>query len=88
MQAQMENNIKMDFREKDWESVDWIHLAQDRDQWRALVNMALKTIKGHILLMEFQAIYTFPFSTSICFNLDLSSMCQSHPLELQQRRGL
>jgi hypothetical protein len=22
-----------------WESVDWIHLAQDRDQWRCLVNM-------------------------------------------------
>jgi hypothetical protein len=48
MQAQMENNIKMDFREKDLESVDWIHLGQDRDQWKALVNMALKTIKGHI----------------------------------------
>jgi hypothetical protein len=22
-----------------WEGVDWIHLAQDRDQWRVLVNM-------------------------------------------------
>jgi len=22
--------------------VDWIHLAQDSDQWRALVNMAVK----------------------------------------------
>jgi hypothetical protein len=25
-----------------WESVDWIHLAQDRDQWRDLVNVVMK----------------------------------------------
>jgi len=29
----------MDIREMGWEGVDWIHLAQDRDQWQALVNM-------------------------------------------------
>jgi hypothetical protein len=23
------------------EAVDWIHLAQDRDQWRALLNMVM-----------------------------------------------
>jgi hypothetical protein len=28
----------MDLREKEWESVDWIHLALDRDQWWALAN--------------------------------------------------
>jgi hypothetical protein len=22
----------------EWESVDWMHLAQERDQWRAAVN--------------------------------------------------
>jgi hypothetical protein len=27
-----ENNIKTDLREIGWEGVDWIHLAQDRDQ--------------------------------------------------------
>jgi hypothetical protein len=26
------NNMKMDLRERGWEGVDWIHLAQDRDQ--------------------------------------------------------
>jgi len=28
----------MDVGETGCEGVDWIHLAQDRDQWRALVN--------------------------------------------------
>jgi hypothetical protein len=34
-----EDNIKMDLREIRWGGMDWIDLAQDRDQWRALVNM-------------------------------------------------
>jgi hypothetical protein len=33
-----EDNIRMDLREIGWEVVDWIHLAQDRDQWRVVVN--------------------------------------------------
>jgi hypothetical protein len=33
-----EDNIKMDLREIGFGGVDWIHLAQDRDRWRALVN--------------------------------------------------
>jgi hypothetical protein len=33
-----EDNIKMDLREKGWGGMDWIDLAQDRDQWRAPVN--------------------------------------------------
>jgi hypothetical protein len=32
------DNIKMDLREIGWDGMDWIHLAQDRDQWRVLVN--------------------------------------------------
>jgi hypothetical protein len=32
----------MDVREMRWEDVDWIHLAQDRDQWRDLVNTVMK----------------------------------------------
>jgi hypothetical protein len=30
-------NIKMHLREIGWGGMDWIDLAQDRDQWRALV---------------------------------------------------
>jgi hypothetical protein len=32
------DNIKMDLGEIGWSGVDWIDLAQDRDQWRALVS--------------------------------------------------
>jgi hypothetical protein len=36
-----EDNIKMDLREIGFGDVDWIHLAQDRDRWQALVNMVM-----------------------------------------------
>jgi hypothetical protein len=31
------NNVKMDLRETGWGNMDLIDLAQNRDQWRALV---------------------------------------------------
>jgi hypothetical protein len=34
-------NIKMDLREIGWDGKDWIDLAQDKDQWRALVNTVM-----------------------------------------------
>jgi hypothetical protein len=33
--------MKMDLREIGWDSMDWIDLAQDKDQWRALVNTVM-----------------------------------------------
>jgi hypothetical protein len=36
-----ENNIRMDLREIGWGGMDWIDLAQDRDQWRAFVNTVM-----------------------------------------------
>jgi hypothetical protein len=36
-----EDNIKIDLREIGFGDVDWIHLAQDRDRFRALVNMVM-----------------------------------------------
>jgi hypothetical protein len=35
------DNIKMDLREIGWDGADWIDLAQDRDQWRALVRAVM-----------------------------------------------
>jgi hypothetical protein len=34
-------NVKMDLREIRWSGVDWIDLAQDRDQWRAVMNTVM-----------------------------------------------
>jgi hypothetical protein len=36
-----ENNIRIYLLDMVWEDVDWVNLAQDRDQWRALVNMVM-----------------------------------------------
>jgi hypothetical protein len=35
------NNIKMGLRDIGWGLMDWINLAHDRDQWRALVNKVM-----------------------------------------------
>jgi hypothetical protein len=35
------DNINIDLAEIGWDGVDWIDLAQDRDQWRALVNTVM-----------------------------------------------
>jgi hypothetical protein len=34
-------NIRMNLREIGWSGMDWIDLAQDRDQWKALVNTVM-----------------------------------------------
>jgi hypothetical protein len=36
-----EDGIKMDPREIGWGGVECIHLAQDRDRWRAVVNAVM-----------------------------------------------
>jgi hypothetical protein len=35
------DNIKVDLREIGWDDMDWIDLAEDRDQWRAHVNRVM-----------------------------------------------
>jgi hypothetical protein len=35
------DNIIMDLREIGWIVMDWLDLAQDRDQWKTLVNTVL-----------------------------------------------
>jgi hypothetical protein len=36
-----ENNITVELREIEWESLNWIHLAQDRDHWGTLLNTVM-----------------------------------------------
>jgi hypothetical protein len=38
------DNIKMDLTEIGWDGLDWIDRAQDRDQWRALVNTVMNRL--------------------------------------------
>jgi hypothetical protein len=44
------NGIKMDLREIGWGSEEWIHLAQDRDVWWAVVSavMNLRVLASRI----------------------------------------
>jgi hypothetical protein len=37
------DNIRIDLKRSraGWEVVDWVHLAQNRDQWRAVVNTVI-----------------------------------------------
>jgi hypothetical protein len=35
------DNIRINLKGTGCEGVDWIHLAQDRSQWRALVNTVM-----------------------------------------------
>jgi hypothetical protein len=39
-------SIKIDFRETGLDGMDWIDLAQNRDQWRALVNTVMTQTLG------------------------------------------
>jgi hypothetical protein len=39
LRRRWEDNIKMDLQEMGGSCGDWMELAQDRDRWRALVNM-------------------------------------------------
>jgi hypothetical protein len=37
-----ERNIKKYLTEIMWEAVQWVHVARNRDQWRAVLNTAMK----------------------------------------------
>jgi hypothetical protein len=43
------DNNKMDLREMEWDGMDWIDLAHDRDQWRSLVNTVINLRVSKIL---------------------------------------
>jgi hypothetical protein len=62
------DNIKMHLRQIGCSSIDWIDLAQDREQWRALVNM----------VMNFQVPYNADKFLSSCKTGGFSKRAQLH----------
>jgi hypothetical protein len=62
------DNIKMDLREIGWGGVDWIDLAQDTNQWRALVNT----------VMNIRVLYNIGKSLSGCTTGGFSRRAQLH----------
>jgi hypothetical protein len=54
----MEDNTKMDLNETGFADVNWIHLAQDRDQWRAFLN----TVKNLPITKNTGNFFTFQAS--------------------------
>ncbi|KAJ4433744.1 hypothetical protein ANN_16055 [Periplaneta americana] len=51
-----EDNIKMDLREVGYGDREWINLAQDRDQWRAYVRVAMNLRSLMLAGNEFQSL--------------------------------
>jgi hypothetical protein len=43
----------MDLKEKRWEDVDWIHVAQNRDCWWVLVKTAVSRVERSIKCGKF-----------------------------------
>jgi hypothetical protein len=50
----LEDGTRMDLREIGWGSVDWIQLAHDRDQWRAIVDTVM-----NLLVLEPRSYYYY-----------------------------
>jgi hypothetical protein len=44
-------NFKINLRQIGWDGMDWMNLAQDRDQWRALVN-TVRNLRSSIKCWE------------------------------------
>jgi hypothetical protein len=63
LRRRWEDGIKMDLRELGWGGVEWVHLAQDRDRWWALVNA----------VMNLRVLAPRSWSVLINFNLNLTT---------------
>jgi hypothetical protein len=44
LRRRWEDNINMDLQEVGWGPMDWIELAQDRNRWRAVVNVIMNLL--------------------------------------------
>jgi hypothetical protein len=70
------DNINMDLGEIGWRGMDWSYLAQDRDQWRALVNT----------IINLRVLYNAGKFLSSCTIGDFSRMGQLNGVSLVSQR--
>jgi hypothetical protein len=68
------DNIEIDLREIGWDGMDWIDLAQDRDQWRALVNTVM-TGSSYITYLHIRSLLVV-FSVLPSSQLTLVNVCR------------
>jgi len=43
LRLRWEDNIKVDPRNTEWEDMDWIYLAENRDHWWAVMNVVMNS---------------------------------------------
>jgi hypothetical protein len=60
-----EDGVKMDLGEIGWGGVEWIHLAQDRDHWQAVMN-AVITFRFWRHRVSWLVICVIPVSLAKC----------------------
>jgi hypothetical protein len=48
-----EDDIKMDLEDIEWGDMDWIDLAQVRDQWQSLVNTLMNLLVLYWEILEY-----------------------------------
>jgi hypothetical protein len=41
LRLRLEDSMKFDLREVGWEGLHWIHVAQERENWRAVLDMEI-----------------------------------------------
>jgi hypothetical protein len=48
-----EDNIKIGLKTIGWEIVDFIYLAEDRENWKAVVNVVMNTFVNMVMNIRF-----------------------------------
>jgi hypothetical protein len=63
------DNIKIDLGRVGWDAVDWIHLAQDRDLRKALVNMVMN--------VRFEVFTAVTMKNGVFWDVTLCGSCKN-----------
>jgi hypothetical protein len=77
-----EDGIRMDLREIDLGSVDWIRVAHDRDRWRtvvsAVMNLRVLAPRRYFLVTSIAAYSKIKNYHSIKRDVNVTEMCENY----------